>query len=327
MQSNETYFEKLNQWGKEQTPFFFLIDFEMQKPLAYPLSDLPEDVFFEVPGRKQLPAYSNGLPPSIVFDRELVDYDRYQRAFDLVMTHLKHGDTYLLNLTLPSKINANINLKQIFEHSQSLFRLLYKDEFVCFSPEIFVRIKEGEISSYPMKGTIDATIENAEQKLMASPKEIAEHNTIVDLIRNDLSMVSSKVRVKKFRYIDHLKTHRGELLQASSKIVGKLNPNYPSEIGTILSKLLPAGSVSGAPKQMTLKIISEAEKYKRGYYTGIFGVFDGLNLESAVMIRYIEKQGDELVFKSGGGITALSNIEEEYQELCDKVYVPIIRKY
>lgn len=327
MQSNETYFEKLNQWGKEQTPFFFMIDFEMQKPQAYPLSDFPADIFFEVPGYKQLPVDSNALPNAIVFERNLVDHSRYQTAFDNVMKHLKHGDTYLLNLTFPSKINSNLSLKQIFEHSQSMFRLFYKDEFVCFSPEIFVRIKEGIISSYPMKGTIDAGIKNAEQKLLDNPKEIAEHNTIVDLIRNDLSMVSTEVRVKKFRYIDHLKTHRGELLQASSKIAGKLDVNYPSEIGTILSKLLPAGSISGAPKQMTVNIIRNSEKYRRGYYTGIFGIFDGVNMESAVMIRYIEKQGDELIFKSGGGITAMSQVEEEYQELCDKVYVPIIRKY
>lgn len=324
MQSNETYFEKLNQLGKEGIPFLFLIDFEMQKPVVFPLSNLPADVFFEVPGLKQLPDYHNGLPQPIIFDRDLVDYARYQKAFENVLAHLNHGDTYLLNLTLPTKIKSNLSLKQIFEHSQSLFRLLYKDAFVCFSPEIFVRIKEGVISSYPMKGTIDASIENAEQKLMDNPKEIAEHNTIVDLIRNDLSMVSTEVKVKQFRYIDTVKTHRGELLQASSEIVGKLDADYPTNIGSILSELLPAGSISGAPKQMTVDIIKDAEKYTRGYYTGIFGVFDGVNMESAVMIRYIEKQNDELVFKSGGGITAMSKVKEEYQELCDKVYVPII---
>ena len=92
----------------------------------------------------------------------------------------------------------------------------------------------------------------------------------------------------------------------------------------ILSKLLPAGSISGAPKQKTLEVIQNSENYCRGYYTGIFGVFDGKNLESAVAIRYIENQKGKLIFKSGGGITALSKLEEEYQELGDKVYVPII---
>lgn len=308
-------------------PFFFMIDFEMQKPKVFHLNDLPEDIYFEVPGKKCLSVKQNGLPEEIAFERELPSFSRYKHAFDTIMRHLNHGDTYLLNLTLPSKIKTNLSLGQIFEHSQSMFRLLYKDQFVCFSPEIFVRIKEGVISSYPMKGTIDAEIENAEQKLIDSPKEFAEHNTIVDLIRNDLSMVAKKVRVKRFRYIDRVKTHRGELLQASSEIVGHLPENYESQIGTILSKLLPAGSVSGAPKQMTVKIIKKSEQYTRGYYSGIFGVFDGKNMESAVMIRYIEKQGNQLFFKSGGGITAMSKLKGEYQELCDKVYVPITGKH
>jgi para-aminobenzoate synthetase component 1 len=87
-------------------------------------------------------------------------------------------------------------------------------------------------------------------------------------------------------------------------------------------KLLPAGSITGAPKPSTMKIIEEAEGYDRGYYTGVMGYFDGENFESAVMIRYIENIDGNLVFKSGGGITVLSNAEHEYQELIDKVYLP-----
>jgi len=88
-------------------------------------------------------------------------------------------------------------------------------------------------------------------------------------------------------------------------------------------RLLPAGSVSGAPKKKTVEIIRNAEGQDRGYYTGIFGFFDGNNLDSGVMIRYIEKIGDQLVYRSGGGITTHSNWKSEYQELIDKVYVPI----
>ena len=89
-------------------------------------------------------------------------------------------------------------------------------------------------------------------------------------------------------------------------------------------KLLPAGSISGAPKEKTVQIIQQAEGEKRGYYTGIFGYFDGNNLESAVAIRYIEKnEQGEMLFRSGGGITSQSSLEEEYQEILEKVYVPI----
>jgi len=75
-----------------------------------------------------------------------------------------------------------------------------------------------------------------------------------------------------------------------------------------------------------VQIIQQAEGEKRGYYTGIFGYFDGNNLESAVAIRYIEKnEQDEMLFRSGGGITSQSSLEEEYQEILEKVYVPISR--
>jgi para-aminobenzoate synthetase component 1 len=87
--------------------------------------------------------------------------------------------------------------------------------------------------------------------------------------------------------------------------------------------MLPAGSISGAPKRKTIEIIREVEEYERGFYTGIFGQFDGRNLDSAVMIRYIEQKGDHVIFKSGGGITSFSDCRNEYKEMLAKVYVPI----
>ncbi|PID88793.1 MAG: aminodeoxychorismate synthase component I [Bacteroidia bacterium] len=241
----------------------------------------------------------------------------------MVQYHLQHGDTYLLNLTMPTPINTNLRLETIFEHSKAPYRLLIADEMVCFSPEIFVRIQEGIISSYPMKGTIKSDMPNAADMLLQDPKELAEHNTIVDLIRNDLSIVAKKVRVKRYRYLDEIHTNRGGLLQMSSEIAGVLPPDYPAHIGNILAALLPAGSISGAPKEKTVSVIQAAEVGPRGYYTGVFGVFDGKNMDSAVMIRFIEAQNKRYVYRSGGGITAKSQCKQEYQELINKVYVPI----
>ncbi|MGX2951697.1 chorismate-binding protein, partial [Ursidibacter sp. B-7004-1] len=153
--------------------------------------------------------------------------------------------------------------------------------------------------------------------------EFTEHNTIVDLIRNDLALVAKYIQVTKYRYIDKVETHRGSIYQTSSEICGELEHNWQNRIGTILATLLPAGSISGAPKLKTVEIIQQAEQQERGYYTGIFGYFDGENLESAVAIRYIEQQGNRLIFRSGGGITALSQLDEEYNEILEKVYVPI----
>ena len=187
-----------------------------------------------------------------------------------------------------------------------------------------MKISEGYIYTYPMKGTIDASIENAEQKLRENEKERWEHNTIVDLLRNDLSMVAKEVEVTKFRYIDRLKTHEGALLQMSSEIRGRLSGNWKENLGSILLKMLPAGSISGARKQKTLEIIAEAEGMKRGFFTGVMGVFDGENVDSAVMIRFVERHGDALRFRSGGGITGHSKPHEEYNEMIQKVYVPFV---
>ena len=133
------------------------------------------------------------------------------------------------------------------------------------------------------------------------------------------------LKVDRFRYIERVGTNEGELLQVSSEITGKLPKGYRNRLGEILFSLLPAGSVTGAPKQKTLSIIRQAEKADRGYYTGICGIFDGNNLDSAVLIRFIENNDGILRFRSGGGITFLSESIHEYRELLDKVYVPIIR--
>ena len=94
-------------------------------------------------------------------------------------------------------------------------------------------------------------------------------------------------------------------------------------LGEILFRLLPAGSITGAPKYKTIEIIEQAEEYERGFYTGITGYFDGRKLDSAVMIRFIEEQNGQIFFKSGGGITCKSDLENEYNEMKQKVYVPI----
>ena len=151
-----------------------------------------------------------------------------------------------------------------------------------------------------------------------------EHLTIVDLIRNDLATVALNVEVESFRYLDKIKTAQSDLLQVSSKIIGTVKEAYWPNLGDLLERILPAGSISGAPKKKTVQIIKEVEGYDRGYFTGIVGLYDGENFDSGVMIRFVEKVRDGLIFKSGGGITINSECQEEYQELIDKVYVPIV---
>lgn len=313
----------MNDLGSRRIPFLFIIDFLMQSPIILPLSDVDNDsILFDIQGVCNF-VCTQASHTQATLTKFPIPYERYAAAFRLVARNIRNGNSYLLNLTFPTRIQTHLNVREIFFLSAAKYKLLLEDRFVVFSPEPFVRICDNVISSYPMKGTIDASIPNAQRIILDDEKERAEHTTIVDLIRNDLSMVAANVHVESFRYIEHIITNEKKLLQVSSKVSGTLPFNFQNHIGTILFTLLPAGSISGAPKKKTIEVILESEQYDRGYYTGVFGYFDGNTLDSGVMIRFIENIDGVLYYKSGGGITSLSRPELEYQEMIDKVYVPV----
>lgn len=311
----------MNELGESKRAFYFVIDYKMQDCLVYPGS-LPEGVKMSIKDSCTHIQQKKEKQTEGTFACSPVSFECYQLAYEKVRHQLMIGNSYLCNLTFQTPIETSYRLEEIFDSSEAPYKLLYKDKFVVFSPETFVRIQDGCIYSYPMKGTIDASLPNAEQQILNDEKEMAEHATITDLIRNDLSIVSKNVRVTRYRYLDLIRTNGKDLLQVSSEITGELPEDYHSHIGDILFALLPAGSICGAPKPKTLDIILASENYDRGFYTGIFGYFDGDKLESAVSIRFIENQQGELVYKSGGGITTMSDCKSEYQELIDKIYVP-----
>ncbi|MDP8170724.1 aminodeoxychorismate synthase component I [Pasteurella skyensis] len=318
-----SFIQMANQLGKEKASFLFIIDFEQQKPLIFPLTQTQTSgMMFEFFCKNNLNERKIVSKP-FEFSFTPMEYTEYKQGFTLVKQHIQAGNSYLLNLTYPTQLQTNYSLEELFFATQAKYKLLLNNQFVCFSPETFIRIKNNKIYSYPMKGTINANKKNAKQTLLNCEKEIAEHNTIVDLIRNDLALVAQNIQVKKYRYIEKLHTHKGEIYQTSSEICGDLTSQWQNRIGSLLATLLPAGSISGAPKAKTVQIIQQVEKQPRGYYTGVFGYFDGDSLESAVAIRYIEQQGENLLFRSGGGITSQSNAEDEYNEILEKVYVPI----
>ena len=310
--------ELLNDLGSKQKPFKFYCDFLGNNWDIHPASS-NENLRF----RLEVGSKETMTTPSYNFRKSPIALEEYQQVFDYVVNQIKIGNSFLTNLTFKTPINTNLSLKQIFEHCSAKYRLLVPDKFVVFSPETFIKIRGSEIFSYPMKGTIDADISDAEEKILEDVKETAEHVTIVDLIRNDLSRVAKNVEVTRFRYLDKLITNEKKLLQVSSEIKGMLASNWRSNIGSILSKLIPAGSISGAPKPETINIIQKSESYEREFYTGICGEFDGENFDSAVMIRFIKKENDQLYYCSGGGITSFSELEKEYQEMIDKIYLPL----
>lgn len=319
----EKGFDLMNTLGSQKIPFIFFTSFDKSKMEVFPVSDLQNNpaVMYDFEGLKN---FSN-LPKSniaVLLKPKPLTFKAYHKQFQKVQEALKQGNSYLLNLTTATPISCNLSMLEIFSRSQARFRLYVRDQFVCFSPEKFITIENNQIHTFPMKGTIDATIPNAEEIILADEKEMAEHNTIVDLLRNDISMVATNTTVEKYRYIDKLTTHKGDLLQVSSHIKADLKEGWQHEIGTILDKLTPAGSICGAPKQKTCELIEQIETHNRNFYTGVCGIFTGDEVKSGVMIRFIEKTETGLVFKSGGGIHHLSKVEDEYKELIQKIYLP-----
>ncbi|MEH2861245.1 aminodeoxychorismate synthase component I [Segatella copri] len=372
-QGNKAFIRQLSDINPEEC----LFDFEGRgnssdemKNNSEKIAEISEKIAEEETSKEEISEISWQIAPPL--------YEDYERSFGIVKSNIMAGNSYLTNLTNRVPVNCNLSLEEIFHRAKGKYKLLLrrkrtqaedkahlkeeaqnkahlKEEnieenltpFVCFSPETFVKIKGGRIYSYPMKGTLDASLPNAEKLLMEDRKEAAEHATIVDLIRNDLSRVAEDVRVDKYRYVDVLHTNKGDILQTSSEISGRLPEDYPHHLGEILDAQLPAGSITGAPKDKTMQIIHEAEGYDRGFYTGIMGIYDQGELNSAVMIRFIEeetspvdfeadgeknfkanegkkpKESRELYFKAGGGITSKSDCRREYEEVIQKIYLPI----
>lgn len=310
-------FKDLNSLGKDGKPFLFISDFYAKNLKVYPLDTLKnEDIEFCIDKNHNYKNHKHS------FKKQPISFKIYKHKFDIIQEHIKSGDTYLLNLTQPTNIDTDLTLKDIYNFANARYKLRFKDEFVCFSPESFIQIKDNKINTFPMKGTIDASIDNAKEKILNDEKEMAEHIMVVDLLRNDLSIVSKDVKVENFRYIEKINAGKKELLQVSSHISGKLEKDWHQHIGDILKALLPAGSISGTPKRKTLEIIQDIEDYDRGYFSGVFGIYDGCSLDSGVMIRFVQKSKDGYIYKSGGGITCDSDAKYEYNELQDKIYLP-----
>ncbi len=313
---------RINQFASNRIPFIVIINFEVDEIYVERLSTLNSvNILYDFKGK------TNFTVQSAITEIQLQSYPEsfavYYEKFAKVKEALNEGDTYLLNLTSKTRVKTHSSLQNIFFAAKAKYKLWVEDKFAVFSPETFIEIKDNKIFTYPMKGTINAAIPDAEKVILDNLKETAEQVTIVDLLRNDLSIVSRNARVHRFRFIDKIITREKEIIQVSSEIAGDLTADYRQHLGDILFSLLPAGSISGAPKKRTVELIREIEGIERGFYTGICGIFDGENFDSCVLIRFIEKTQSGLFFRSGGGITHLSNAEEEYKEMIEKIYVPV----
>ncbi len=309
----------IDQSVRQKEPFLFAINYEQSEFIFIPSPENCSDIMWRVGKHSNFTPIEN---QDLELSPNFITFDEYSKKFHRVYSGIYQGDSFLSNLTIRTPLERTPPLLDIAHSATSKYLLYVPDRFVCFSPEPFIEIsQDGIISSYPMKGTISVDVPRAEEVLLGDAKERAEHNTIVDLIRSDLSRVATNVEVESFGYIERLETQRGAILQMSSKIRGELLKECRDSYADTLFALLPAGSISGAPKPSTIKLISLAEGEDRGFYCGIFGYFDGATLDSSVMIRYIEQRGELFYYRSGGGITINSEVTSEYQEIKTKVYI------
>ena len=314
---------RINDLYRLGVPFLFFTNYDCSRVFVAPIDSINTDkIRFSTPLLSMPYAEPTGQRPKKWFVKPPT-FDEYKRAFTHVAENIRMGNSFLTNLTGRSALHTDMDMLQMYMAFSAPYKLYVEDCFALFSPEPFVHIHGDVITTYPMKGTIMADDYYAETRLLTDPKEMAEHATIVDLLRNDLSIVADNVRVSKYRYVERIPGAKGELLQTSSAIKGRLKPCYVDNVGSAVFRMLPAGSITGAPKKSTMQIISDAEGESRGFYTGVFGVSDGKSLQSAVMIRFVECRNGELFFRSGGGITSASNVHDEYEELILKTNAPI----
>lgn len=313
----------INRAASQEVPFFFTINYEMSEGLFIENPMKQSEVLFHFNGVENVaPVTTSSQEPELKIHP--IPEDEYRSKFELMQQGLKSGDIDVVNLTMRTPISINIDCREIFHRSKSPYRIIVPERFVCFSPERFIKIENGIISSNPMKGTIDASIPNAEHLILNDSKEIAEHTTTVKLVTEELASVARTIETKRFRYIDRIELVNRTLLQVSSEIEGELPDGYMSKLGDILFSLLPAASVTGSPKCKAGEYIRFTECEPRGYYCGIAGYFDGKTMDTAVLIRLIETDNGKMFFRSGGGLTRESVCENEYQEVLNKIYLPFV---
>lgn len=313
---------RMNECGADGQPFLFVVDYELAEGYFVERPLEQTEILFELGGVGNAPSVEGKTGGRIFV--EPIATEEYRAMFDVVRRGLEQGETVLTNLTVRTPIETDLSLGEIFDTARTRYRLLVPGRFVCFSPECFVTIEDGRIATFPMKGTIDAAVPDAERVILADPKEAAEHASAVELLAEDLRLGgASDVRVERFRYVDRLTTSERDILQVSSEIVGELGDGWQGRLGDIILGMLPAGSIAGAPKVSTLDVIRRAEPVGRGFYCGVFGYFDGAKLDSGVLIRFIEQDAaGRKYFRSGGGVTIDSVWRREYDEVLAKIYLP-----
>lgn len=241
--------------------------------------------------------------------------------------HIVAGDVFQLILSNPQRATMSGSFlgasRRLFEESPASYQFYFRDgdfETLGASPETLITRQHGKLYSYPLAGTrrrgkTEAEDDQFATELTTSEKELSEHNMLIDLGRNDLGRISKFGTVKvtrtrallKFANVMHLGSKIESVADATASAIDVINA------------VMPAGTLSGAPKLSAIQIIDDLEKQKRGIYGGCLGYMDfNGDLDLCIGIRLAYRKGDQVVIHSGAGIVADSIPKYEYQEFNNK---------
>jgi len=259
--------------------------------------------------------------------KALFTKDEYCQMVTRAKDHIKEGDIF--QVVLSNRYEADFE-GSIFD-AYRVLRTINPSPYMFYfsgsnleiagaSPETLVKLHHGKLFTYPLAGTrkrgeTDEEDAALEKDLLADEKELAEHNMLVDLGRNDLGKISKFGTVKVEKYLSILKF--SHVMHIGSTVTGDIRGDKTGL--DAINAVLPAGTLSGAPKIRAMQIINEQEKNKRGIYGGAIGYLDFTgNMDTCIAIRIVYKRNKKVFVRSGAGIVADSNPESEYRECVNK---------
>ena len=253
--------------------------------------------------------------------------DEYCAMVEKAKHHIHEGDIF--QIVLSNRLSASFEgsllntyrILRTINPSPYMFYFAGTDvEVAGASPETLVKLEDGVLHTFPLAGTrprgkTEEEDKRLEAELLADEKELAEHNMLVDLGRNDLGKISEfgTVEVEKLRSIERY----SHVMHIGSTVRGKIVPQYDAL--DAIEAVLPAGTLSGAPKIRACQLIGELENNKRGIYGGAIGYIDFTgNMDTCIAIRIAYKKNGKVFVRSGAGIVADSVPEKEYEECLNK---------
>ncbi|MDE6021360.1 MAG: anthranilate synthase component I [Ruminococcus sp.] len=257
----------------------------------------------------------------------LFNKEQFCAMVEKAKDHIKEGDIF--QIVLSNRLSApfegslfnTYRILRTVNPSPYMFYFSGTDvEVAGASPETLVKLENGILHTFPLAGTRPRGKTEAEDKaieadLLQDKKELAEHNMLVDLGRNDLGKISKfgTVNVEKLHTIERY----SHVMHIGSTVCGEIDPKYDAL--DAVRAVLPAGTLSGAPKIRACQLIGELENNKRGIYGGAVGYIDFTgNLDVCIAIRLAYKKNGKVFVRSGAGIVADSVPEKEYQECINK---------